>query len=217
MSARAFVFALAIGAVLGPAQPAWAQKAVQRAPQKAEKAAGQQTMQKPAQGEPINIEADRMRADDLKQVAEFEGRVVLTQGAFQLRADKITVRKDDDGFQHGVAIGNPATFRQRREGTDEWIDGEARRIEYDGKQARVELFDGARISRDKDEVRGNYISYDTRTEVFSVQGGKQYAASPGREDRVRAVIQPKPKSGAAPRGAALELAPTPSLEPSRSK
>lgn len=205
MSARAFVLALAIGAVLAPAHAAWGQKA------------GQQAMQKPAQGAPINIEADRMRADDLKQTAEFEGRVVLTQGAFQLRADRITVRKDDGGFQHGVATGNPATFRQKREGTDEWIDGEARRIEYDGRLARVELFEGARISRDKDEVRGNYISYDTRTEVFSVQGGKQYAASPGREDRVRAVIQPKSNSGPGSRGTALELAPAPGLAPSRSK
>ncbi|MCC6611454.1 MAG: lipopolysaccharide transport periplasmic protein LptA [Burkholderiales bacterium] len=169
------------------------------------------------QDEPINIEADRMRADDQKQVAEFEGRVVLTQGTFQLRADKLTVRKDGEGFEHGVAVGNPATFRQQREGTDEWIDGEARRIEYDGKLARVELFDGARVSRDQDEVRGNYIVYDTRSEVFRVQGGKQPSASPGREGRVRAVIQPKPKPGGTPAAAPLELKPAPRLDSPRGK
>lgn len=169
--------------------------------------------QNPNANEPITIEADRMKADDQKQTAEFEGRVVLTQGTFQLHADKLTVSKDKDGFQHGTAIGNPATFRQKREGTDEWITGEARRIEYDGRLQQVELFDHARVSRDNDEVRGNYISYDTRTQVFRVQGAKEYASSPGSDNRVRAVIQPRGKSLEKGKPAApLQLSPTPGLD-----
>ncbi len=156
---------------------------------------------------PINIEADRMTADEQKQVAVFEGRVVLTQGTFVLRADKLTVRQDAAGFQSGVAVGSPATFRQKRDGVDEWIDGEALRIEYDGKTELVELFEKARINRDKDEVRGNYISYDTRSEVFRVQGAKE-AQPASREGRVRMVIQPKKKDETAPASAApLELKP----------
>lgn len=156
---------------------------------------------------PINIEADRMTADEQKQTAVFEGRVVLTQGTFVLRADKLTVRQDAAGFQSGVAVGSPATFRQKRDGVDEWIDGEALRIEYDGKAELVELFEKARINRDKDEVRGNYISYDTRSEVFRVQGAKE-AQPASREGRVRMVIQPKKKDGTAPAPAApLELKP----------
>jgi len=169
--------------------------------------------QKPNSNEPVSIEADRMKADDQKQTAEFEGRVVLTQGTFQLRADKIIVRKDGSGFQHGIATGQPATFRQKREGTDEWIAGEANRIEYDGRLEQVELFDGARVSRDNDEVRGNYISYDTRAQVFRVQGGKEFAPAQGRDGRVRAVIQPRGKSPDKGQSAApLLLAPTPGLE-----
>jgi lipopolysaccharide export system protein LptA len=166
---------------------------------------------------PLNIEADRMLADDGKQTVVFEGRVVLTQGTFVLRADKLTVRQDKEGFQSGVAIGSPATFRQKRDGVDEWIDGEAQRIEYDGKGERVELFDKARVSRDKDEVRGNYISYDTRSEIYRVQGAKELPGAPaGRDGRVRAVIQPKKKDdGAAPRAPALELKPAPGLEAGR--
>ncbi len=148
---------------------------------------------------PVSIEADRMLADDQKQTAVFEGRVVLTQGSFVLRADKLTVRQDAQGFQNGVAVGAPATFRQKRDGVDEWIEGEAQRIEYDGKAERVELFDRARVSREKDEVRGNYISYDSRTEVFRVQPSKDASGPPGREGRVRAVIQPKKKDEPAAR------------------
>lgn len=163
--------------------------------------------------QPVNIEADRMMADDQKQMAVFEGRVVLTQGTIVLRADKLTVRQDEKGFQLGVAVGNPATFRQKRDGVDEWVDGEAMRIEYDGKAERVELFDKARVSRDKDEVRGNYISYDTRAEVFRVQPSKDTAGPTKREDRVRAVFQPKKKDAAAPPrpAAPLELKPATDL------
>ncbi len=166
---------------------------------------------------PVNIEADRMLADDGKQTVQFEGRVVLTQGTFVLRADSLTVRQDKEGFQTGVALGSPATFRQKRDGADEWIDGEARRIEYDGKAERVELFDRARVTRDKDEVRGNYIAYDMRAEIYKVQGAKDPpAAAAGREGRVRATIQPKKKDeGAAPRPPGLELKPAPALEAGR--
>jgi lipopolysaccharide export system protein LptA len=161
---------------------------------------------------PLNIEADRMMADDQKQTAVFEGRVVLTQGTFVLRADRLTVRQDAEGFQTGTATGNPATFRQKRDGVDEWIDGEALRIEYDGKSERVELFERARVSRDKDEVRGNYISYDSRGEVFRVQPSKDATAPSGRDGRVRAVIQPKKKDAPAPPPAApLDLKPATDL------
>ena len=166
---------------------------------------------------PVSVEADRMLADDGKQTVVFEGRVVLTQGTFVLRADKLTVRQDKEGFQSGVATGSPATFRQKRDGAEEWIEGEAQRIEYDGKGERVELFDKARVTRDKDEVRGNYISYDTRSEIYRVQGAKELVATPaGRDGRVRAVIQPKKKEGAAaPRAPGLELKPAPGLDTGR--
>jgi lipopolysaccharide export system protein LptA len=165
---------------------------------------------------PVNIEADRMLADDAKQTVEFEGRVVMTQGTFTLRADRITVRQDKDGFQFGIAVGNPASFREKRDGADEWIEGQAMRIEYDGRAQRVELFDRARVARDKDEVRGNYISYDQRGEVYRVQGAKDSPAQPASDGRVRAVIQPKKRdAGAARSDAPLELKGAPGLDSTR--
>lgn len=147
---------------------------------------------------PINVESNRMTADDAKQVAVFEGRVILTQGTFVLRADRLTVRQDKEGNQYGIAIGKPATFRQKRDGVDEWIEGEALRIEYDAKMEKVELFERARVNRGQDEVRGNYISYDARTEFMLVQdskeGPKAAAAGSGDGGRVRATLQPKPRA-----------------------
>ena len=91
------------------------------------------------------------------------------------------------------ASGLPARFRQKRDGKEEWVDGEALFIEIDDKKEKVELREKARIIRDKDEVRGDIISVDTRSEFFSVTGGKSAVTGANPEGRVRAVIQPKIK------------------------
>src|ERR1035437_6753557 len=88
-----------------------------------------------------------------------------------------TGRQDQEGYQYGSASGNPASFRQKRDGANEFIEGEADRIEYNGKLDKVEFFNHARLKREPaDEVRGNYISYDSRTEYFTVTGGAGPAA-----------------------------------------
>jgi lipopolysaccharide export system protein LptA len=141
---------------------------------------------------PINLESDSMRVDDVQKISVFEGKVVMTQGTLTIHADKITVRQDKEGHQYGSASGNLATFRQKRDGADEYVEGEAERIEYDGKIDRVEFFSRARLKREPaDEVHGNYISYDSRTEYFTVTGGSTPAASGSPAARVRAVIQPR--------------------------
>jgi lipopolysaccharide export system protein LptA len=144
---------------------------------------------------PVNIESDRMNADDAKKTAVFDGRVVMTQGTLIIKADRLTIRQDNQGFQYGIALGSPATFRQKRDGANEYIDGEAERIEYDGRLERIQLFERARLRRDTgDDVRGNYISYDARSEYFTVQSSKD-AQQQGRDSRVRVVIMPKKKDG----------------------
>lgn len=144
---------------------------------------------------PINLEADRVTVDDAKQLATFEGNVVLTQGTMIIRGDRMEVRQDKEGFKSGTTWGNLAYFRQKREGYDEYIEGFAERIEYDGRGDKVQMFMRASMKRGQDEVRGNYISYDATTEFFQVQGGGSKAATANNPDgRVRAVIQPKPKA-----------------------
>jgi lipopolysaccharide export system protein LptA len=150
--------------------------------------------EKADRNKPINLEADRVTVDDAKQLATFEGNVVLTQGTMVIRGDRMEVRQDNDGFKHGISWGKLAYFRQKREGFDEYIEGWAERIEYDGRADKVQMFTRAAMKRGQDEVRGDYISYDATTEFFQVIGGGAKAASPGNPDgRVRAVMQPKPK------------------------
>ena len=143
---------------------------------------------------PVHLEADQVTVDDSKQTATFVGNVVLTQGTLVIRGDRMVVQQDADGFKYGVAHGNLASFRQKREGHDEYIDGYAERIEYDSKAEKMQMFNRAYLKKGNDDVRGNYISYEVATEFFRVVGGGKKAATAGNpEGRVRAVIQPKPK------------------------
>ncbi len=167
---------------------------------------------------PIHIEADRVTIDDAKKLSVFEGNVVLTQGTTTLRADRMTVREDAEGFQHGVAYGDLAYFRQKRDGVDEYVEGWAERIEYDGRAERVQLFDQARLKRGGDEVRGSYISYDQPTEFFRVVGAQDNTDRNHSPGRVRAVIQPKSKDAKEkpqPSPPPVQLKPAPALSDAR--
>lgn len=150
--------------------------------------------EKADRGKPINLEADRVTVDDIKQVSTFEGNVVLTQGTLVIRGDRMEVRQDSEGFKYGTTWGNPAYFRQKREGFDEYIEGRAERIEYDGRADKMQMFNRASMKRAQDEVRGNYISYDATTEFFQVAGAGKAASPDSPDRRVRAVMQPRDKS-----------------------
>ena len=167
----------ALAGILSCTGPAWAEKA------DAEK--------------PVNLEADRVSVDDVKKLQIFEGNVQLVKGTLIIRAERIVVSQDDDGYQRGVATGSGsalARFRQKREGVDEYVEGEAERIEHDARNEKTEFFMRARVKSGQDEVRGQYISYDARNEQYVVTSGPDGTrARPGSNERVRAVIQPKNK------------------------
>jgi lipopolysaccharide export system protein LptA len=171
--------------------------------------------------EPMNIEADSLRYDDIKQVSVFTGRVVLTKGSIQIRGGQIEVRQDPDGFQFGTVTGAPqslAFYRQKREGLEEFIEGEAEVIEYDGKADTVKFTRKAQLRRLRgtalaDEITGGVILYENLTDKFSVDGNASKgamgvaSAPPGR---VRAMLTPKDTSGPV----AAPAVPPASLRPS---
>src|SRR4051812_26642192 len=150
---------------------------------------------------PMNVEADALKYDDLKQTSVFTGKVVVTKGSILIRGARIDGRQDAEGYQYGVVTAEPgklAFYRQKREGIDEFIEGEGEVIEYDGKVDRVKFVKRAEMRRIRggtlaDEVVGSLITYDNTTDVFSVDGGP---TSPAMGGRVRAVLTPKPGASA---------------------
>ncbi len=146
---------------------------------------------------PVQLEADRATVENANRTSVFTGNVILTQGTLIIRADRMVVKEDASGFRHATAFGNLVSFRQKRDGKDEYIEGWSERMEYDGKADKVQFFKRARLKRGQDEVSGDYISYDSANEFFQVTGNGEKTgatdAQPSTDGRVRIVIQPKRK------------------------
>ena len=147
---------------------------------------------------PIELEADSVIVDDAKKISTYMGNVILTQGTLVIRAAKLVVREDKNGFQHSTSTGNPTTFKQKREGKNEYMTGSGQRIEYDGRMDKVQLYTKAWVKRGEDIVYGDYISYDANAEYAEVFGGKKSESAGTSSGRVKAIIQPKNKAKPAP-------------------
>ena len=167
---------------------------------------------------PMNAEADALRYDDLKQTSVFTGKVVITKGTTIIRGAQVDVSQDPEGYQLAVATAAPgklAYYRKKRDGVDEYIEGEGERIEYDSradlvkfvKRAVVRRFKGATLA---DETTGALIVYDNNTDVFTVDAGANATTPVNPGGRVRAMLSPRPaaSSAAAPLPAPATLRPS---------
>jgi lipopolysaccharide export system protein LptA len=175
---------------------------------------------------PLTIAADRLDHDDVQQISIYSGKVILTKGTILLKGDKLVLRKDAAGYQFGTVTGKQASFRQKREGLDEFIEGYGAEINYNDKNEVVRFIDKAVVRKLEKtkvtaEIQGNVVRYDSRNETFTVESGSGNDASvtnPG--NRVRVVIQPKnaesePKTGSVGTAGsgAIKLQSSPTISP----
>ena len=170
---------------------------------------------------PLNIEADNMSYDDLNQKNIFTGHVVATKGTIIIKADRVEVTQDPQGYQYatGTSTGNNLSyFRQKRDGVDEYIDGNAVRIDYDGKNDFTKLTTRAVVRRlqgqtkVQDEVHGSVITYDGQKDFYTASAGKDQAGPGNPSGRVRAMLAPR-SGGAAPlNGAPATLTPSNTIQ-----
>ena len=152
---------------------------------------------------PINYSADSGDVNYQTKIGALSGNVVITQGTMTIHADRITFKQNPDNSVSATAYGNPVSFRQKRDGYDEYFEGYAQRAEYDGSKEVLQLFDQALLRRGQDEIRSNYISYNSATEQFKAEGrpGETPAAELGGPGaRVRGVFQPKSETPLLPKG-----------------
>ncbi len=141
---------------------------------------------------PVQLDADQVTIDDAKQISTFVGGVKLTQGTLQLLGDKVVVAQSKDGFTLATVYGKTASFRQKREGLNEFVEGSGERIVYDTRAETVDFYNQAHVKRDLDDVRGEHISYSVKTEIFQVTGSSDNTGNTPPK-RVRAVLQSKIK------------------------
>jgi lipopolysaccharide export system protein LptA len=167
--------------------------------------------------QPMVVEADRDGVLDLqRQVLVYTGNVVISQGSMVLRAERVEMRTLPDGYRAASALGaqgKPASWRQKRDGIDETVEGTADRIEFDGRADTLRFIGNGAVRRLRsgtvaDEITGGSILWDNTAEVFRVEGGAVTATNPS--GRVRAVLSPRAEP-AAP----AATVPVPTLQPSR--
>lgn len=148
--------------------------------------------------QPMNAEADALRYEDARQLSVFTGNVVITKGSIIIRGDRVEVRQDAQGNQFGLVTGSaasPAFFRQKREGVDEYIEGVANQIDYNGQTDQVKFIGSAVLRRYRgavlgDETAGSLIVYNNANETFSVDGGTANRTASNPSGRVRAMLTP---------------------------
>ena len=128
----------------------------------------------------MNIEADALRYDDLKQTSVFTGNVVVTKGTIVIRGARIDVRQDPEGYQYGVVTAAPgklAYFRQKRDAPARRVDrGRSRghRIRQPRRQREVHppRRDAPPASAPRSTTRppAPLIVYDQSNDTFTVNG-----------------------------------------------
>ena len=165
--------------------------------------------EKADRSKPMVVEADRPGTVDLqRQVVVFNGNVSITQGTLVIRAERVELREMPDGYRAATALGSAgrqASYRQKRDGVDETVEGAADRIDFDGRAQTLGFVGNGSVRRLRgaavaDEITGALIVWDANAELFSVQGGETSAANPG--GRVRAVLSPRAEPASAPAAAA---------------
>ena len=182
-------------------------------------AGGMAHAEKADSAKPMNIEADALRHDDLKQISVFTGNVVVTKGTIILRGTQLEVRQDAQGYQFGVMTAEPgkrAFFRQKRDtalgAPDEFVEGEGEVIDYDGRADIVKFIRRAELRRYMggtlaDQLNGDLIVYNNLTGIFTVDGNPANASAANPGGRVRAILAPRNAASAPVAPAAAASAP----------
>lgn len=152
---------------------------------------------------PMLIEADAMRHDENKLLTHFTGQVVAIKGSMVFRGARMEVQQDKQGQQVATVWAAPnerVFFRQKREGVNEFTEGEGETAIFDNrtdvltllKRAELRVLRGTEISS---QLSGQKIVFNNSTEVMTVDG--QVPSADPSEQRVRAVLTPRKATAAA--------------------
>lgn len=162
------------------------------------------------------IDYTTLLVDEVAQVTTVTGNIIVTKGTLVLRAEKAVIKtnpEEDMQVTLTSVPGKMASFRQKRDGgPDMWVEGEAQRIEYDEHTAVVKLFGNAHIrqlegSTMTDEIKSEFISYDSMREVFTARNDASGTGKPG-QGRGQMIIAPRKPRAAPTEAPAPAPAPT---------
>ena len=103
----------------------------------------------------------------------------------------VKVRIDGRIIKFMKASGSPVRFSQTLDDNKGTVNGQANNVTYSSAINLVTLTGNAKVQRGGDVAEGAVITYNTKTEVYTINGSsKSGAKSAAKSGRVSVVIQP---------------------------
>ncbi|RTK95610.1 MAG: lipopolysaccharide transport periplasmic protein LptA [Neisseriaceae bacterium] len=141
---------------------------------------------------PIQIEADNATADQKNMVTVFTGNVVVTRGSIIVHANQATASQDAGGNKTVHVTGNPVTFEQTND-DGEKTQGQCNDFVYSTKTDVAILTGRARVKKGDNEVMGDKLTYNTKTQVYSASSANANGVNSTKSGRVTVILQPNQK------------------------
>ncbi|MBU3633332.1 organic solvent tolerance protein OstA [Polynucleobacter sp. AP-Feld-500C-C5] len=157
--------------------------------------------EKADQDKPIILEAEKVSVNDVQQVYDLKGQVLLIKGSIIVTGEDGHIQVDPEGYELVDVKGSAdttASFRQRREGpADEFIQGRGIQVTYNAKTEILTITGDASLKRSLnmqmlDQLQGWKIEYDDIKERYRVTP----PANAKAEDLplARAILSPRRKA-----------------------
>lgn len=121
--------------------------------------------------QPIRLVADKATYNEKTGVTSYSGNVVISQGSFQMTAQRLVVTLDNNRrIASAVATGQPATMQQKIDADKGLAKGQASKITYNANTGIITLLGGARLNQAGASISGNSIRYSLKAGDFEAKG-----------------------------------------------
>ena len=126
----------------------------------------------------------------------LEGDVLITQGSMRITAEKAIVKETAAGVTAELfgSSTSQITFRQKREGTSDFIDASADRAEYDDKSGTLKLYSRVRFKSGNDVADSEFMQYNSTTEKMELRNQIPGAKPKTGADDGRVVFEVQPRA-----------------------
>ena len=129
----------------------------------------------------------------------LEGDVLITQGTMRITAEKAIVKETAAGVTAELfgSSTSQVTFKQKREGTSDFIEASADRAEYDDKSGTLKLFSKVRFKSGNDVADSEFMQYNSTTEKMEMRNQIPGAKPKTGPDDGRVVFEVQPRAAEA--------------------
>jgi lipopolysaccharide export system protein LptA len=157
--------------------------------------------EKADQDKPIILEAEKVSVNDVQQIYDLKGQILLIKGSIVVTGEDGHIQVDPEGYEFVDVKGSidaTASFRQRREGpADEYMQGRGAQVTYNAKAEVLTITGDASLRRSLnmqmlDQLQGWKIEYDDITERYRVMPPAN--VKPGDLPLARAILSPRRKA-----------------------